>query len=98
MTDPENNLSISDAIVSYNWTGGSTNNFTEAAIGVYETILYTGELLERGLYEILISSSKLGFKDSNLTLKINLGEETERNKLTQESVELAKILASILIK
>ncbi|GAH62805.1 unnamed protein product, partial [marine sediment metagenome] len=67
LTDPENNLSISDARVSYNWTGGSTYNFTEAAIGVYETILDTADLASRGLYEILISSSKLGFLESNLT-------------------------------
>ncbi|MBY9009452.1 MAG: hypothetical protein KGD74_06270 [Candidatus Lokiarchaeota archaeon] len=89
LTDPENNLSISDAIISYNWTGGSTLNFTEAAIGVYETILDTADLSSRGLYEILISSSKLGFLESNLTLKINLGEETNLQRLESEyNIEL----------
>jgi hypothetical protein len=89
LTDPENNLSISDAIVSYNWTSGSTLNFTEAAIGVYETILYTADLSSRGLYEILISSSKLGFIESNLTLEINLGEETNLQRLESEyNIEL----------
>jgi len=89
LTDPENNLSISDAIVSYNWTGGFTLNFTEAAIGIYETILDTADLSSRGLYEILISSSKLGFFESNLTLKIDLGEETNLQRLESEyNIEL----------
>ena len=89
LTDPENNLSISDAIISYNWTGGSTLNFTEAAIGIYETVLDTADLSSRGLYEILISSSKLGFLESNLTLEINLGEETNLQRLESEyNIEL----------
>lgn len=89
LTDAENNLSISDAIVSYNWTGGTTHNFTEAAIGIYETILDTADLSSRGLYEILISSSKLGFLESNLTLEINLGEETNLQRLESEyNIEL----------
>jgi len=89
LTDPENNLSISDAIVSYNWTGSTSHNFTEAAIGVYETILDTADLSSRGLYKILISSSKLGFLESNLTLEINLGEETNLQRLESEyNIEL----------
>ncbi|NVM45334.1 MAG: hypothetical protein HWN79_10485, partial [Candidatus Lokiarchaeota archaeon] len=89
LTDFENNLTISDAIVSYNWTGGSTLNFTEAALGVYEAILYTEDLASRGLYEIAISSSKLGFINSNLTLKVNLGEETGLQRLESEyNIEL----------
>ncbi len=89
LTDPENNLSISEATVFYNWTGGSTLNFTEAAIGVYETILDTTDLASKGLYEILIGSSKLGFIESNLTLKINLGEETNLQRLESEyNIEL----------
>jgi hypothetical protein len=60
LTDPENNLPISGAIVSYTWPGGTTHNFTEVAIGIYETTLDTADLSSRGLYEILISSSKLG--------------------------------------
>jgi len=89
LTDPENNLSISDAKISYNWTGGSTLNFTEAALGIYETILDTTDLSSRGLYEILISSSKLGFLESNLSLKINLGEETNLQRLESEyNIEL----------
>ncbi|MBY8988276.1 MAG: hypothetical protein KGD61_07470 [Candidatus Lokiarchaeota archaeon] len=89
LTDPENNLSISDAVVSYNWTGGSTLNFTEAAIGVYETIFDTADLSSRGLYKILISSSKLGFVESNITLEINLGEETNLQRLESEyNIEL----------
>jgi len=75
LTDPENNLPISGAIVSYTWPGGTTHNFTEVAIGIYETTLDTTDLSSRGLYKILISSSKLGFLESNLTLEINLGEE-----------------------
>ncbi|MFX1447743.1 MAG: hypothetical protein ACFFCG_06365, partial [Promethearchaeota archaeon] len=89
LTDPENNFSISNAIISYNWTGGSTLNFTEAAIGVYETILDTADLSSRGLYEILINSSKIGFIESNLTLEINLGEETGLQRLESEyNIEL----------
>ena len=89
LTDSENNLSITDAVVSYNWTGGSTHNFTEAAIGVYETIFDTADLASKGLYEILISSSKLGFVESNLTLEINLGEETGLQRLESEyNIEL----------
>lgn len=89
LTDPENNLSITNAIVSYNWTEGSTLNFTEAAIGVYETVLDTADLSSRGLYEILINSSKLGFLESNLTLELNLGEETNLQRLESEyNIEL----------
>ncbi|MHA2288887.1 MAG: hypothetical protein ACXABG_08870, partial [Promethearchaeota archaeon] len=89
LTDPENNLSISDGVISYNWTGGSTLNFTEAAIGVYETILDTADLSSKGLYEILISSSKLGFHESNITLELNLGEETGLQRLESEyNIEL----------
>ncbi len=89
LTDPENDLSISDAIVSYNWTGGSILNFTEAAIGIYETILDTADLTSKGVYEILINSSKLGFIESNLTLEINLGEETGLQRLESEyNIEL----------
>jgi hypothetical protein len=89
LTDSENNFSISNAVVSYNWTGGSTYNFTEAAIGVYETIFDTADLASKGLYEILISSSKLGFVESNLTLEINLGEETGLQRLESEyNIEL----------
>jgi hypothetical protein len=75
LTDSENNLPISGAIVSCTWKGGTTHNFTEVAIGIYETTLDTADLSTRGLYDIIISSSKLGFIDSNLTLEINLGEE-----------------------
>ena len=89
LTDPENNFSITDAIVSYNWTGGTTLNFTEAAIGIYETILDTADLSSKGFYEVIISSSKLGFIESNLTLKINLGEETNLQRLQSEyNIEL----------
>ncbi|MHA1509800.1 MAG: hypothetical protein ACTSO6_13980, partial [Promethearchaeota archaeon] len=89
LTDPENNLSITDAIVSYNWTGGSIHNFTEAAVGVYETIFDTADLSSKGFYEILISSSKLGFIESNLTLELNLGEETNLQRLESEyNIEL----------
>ncbi|MFX1479855.1 MAG: hypothetical protein ACFFCI_17190, partial [Promethearchaeota archaeon] len=89
LKDSENDKSISDAIVSYNWTGGSTLLFSESALGIYETVLNTGELLERGLYNIVIKSSKLGFFESNLTLEINLGEETNLQVLESDyNIEL----------
>jgi len=88
LKDSENNDSISNAIISYNWTSG-TVYFEEAALGIYETILDTSNLGSNGFYEILIESSKVGFLDYNLTLKINLGEETNVQRLQSDySIEL----------
>ena len=81
--DSENNDSISSAIISYNWTSG-TLDFEEAALGIYETILDTSDLSSNGFYEILIQSSKVGFKNYNLTLKINLGEESILQRLESD--------------
>jgi len=93
--DPENNQSISNSIVSYNWTDG-IRNFTESALGIYETVVDTADLLTRGLHNILISSSKMGFFNINFTLEINLGEET--NILVLESEYNIELHANSTIK
>ncbi|MFW9936802.1 MAG: hypothetical protein ACFFD5_04090 [Candidatus Thorarchaeota archaeon] len=86
--DSENNFSISNSIISYNWTDG-TRYFSEAALGIYETILDTADLASRGLYNILIESSMIGFFEANLTLEINLGEETNLQILDSDyNIEL----------
>lgn len=88
LKDAENNLSISDSLISYNWTDG-TRYFDESALGIYETVLDTSDLLSRGLYNIVINSSKLGFFICNLTLEINLGEETNLQVLESDyNIEL----------
>ncbi|KKK41904.1 MAG: hypothetical protein Lokiarch_39000, partial [Candidatus Lokiarchaeum sp. GC14_75] len=88
LKDAENNLTISNSIISYNWTN-STQYFTESALGIYEAVIDTAELLTRGLYEIIITSSKVGFFESNITLEINLGEETNIQVLESEyNIEL----------
>ncbi|MCK4285706.1 MAG: hypothetical protein KAX18_05860, partial [Candidatus Lokiarchaeota archaeon] len=88
LTDFDNNDSILNAQISYNWTSG-TVNFVEAGFGIYETILDTSLLGSNGFYEILIESSKVGFLDYNLTLKINLGEETNVQRLQSDyNIEL----------
>jgi len=88
LMDAENNLTISNSIVSYNWTDG-TRYFTESALGIYEAVIDTADLLTQGLHEILILSSKVGFFESNITLKINLGEETNLQVLESEyNIEL----------
>ncbi|NVM17136.1 MAG: hypothetical protein HWN80_05420 [Candidatus Lokiarchaeota archaeon] len=89
LSDSENNLTISNSVVSYNWTLGRTFNFTEAALGVYETILDTADLASKGLYSIVIRSSKIGFLETNFTLWINLGEETKLQRLESDyNIEL----------
>ncbi|TET02177.1 MAG: hypothetical protein E3J90_02715 [Promethearchaeota archaeon] len=88
LTDSENINSILNAVISYNWTSG-TVEFVEAGFGIYETILDTSDLGSNGFYEILIESSKVGFLDYNLTLKINLGEETNVQRLQSDyNIEL----------
>ena len=88
LEDSENNLTISNSIVSYNWTDG-TRFFSESALGIYEAVIDTGDLLSRGLYNIIIKSNKTGFFESNITLKINLGEETNLQVLESEyNIEL----------
>ncbi|MFX1379548.1 MAG: hypothetical protein ACFFA4_10690, partial [Promethearchaeota archaeon] len=82
--DAETGQSIPDAIISYNWTG-ETNYLTDAALGIYEGILDTSDLGGYGLYNIIIRSSKIGFIDSNLTLLINLGENTNLQRLDSDS-------------
>ncbi|MHA2050002.1 MAG: hypothetical protein ACW986_10330 [Promethearchaeota archaeon] len=95
LIDPENNQSISNSIVSYNWTDG-THYFTEAALGIYEAVMDTADLLTRGLHNIVVNSSKIGFFDTNFTLKINLGEET--NILVLESEYNIELHANSTIK
>ncbi len=88
LTDSDNNDFILNALISYNWTSG-TVDFVEAGFGIYETILDTSLLGSNGFYEILIESSKVGFLDYNLTLKINLGEETNVQRLQSDyNIEL----------
>ncbi|MFX0178768.1 MAG: hypothetical protein ACFE78_01185 [Candidatus Hodarchaeota archaeon] len=82
--DFENNNTLSDAIVSFNWSSG-TRYMTQAALGIYEAVLDTGDLGTLGLYTIVIKMNKTGYKYSNITLKINLGEETILQRLESES-------------
>jgi len=82
--DFENNNSIANAIISYNWSSG-TQYMTEAALGIYETILDTGDLGSLGLYSIVIKINKTGFTISNITLNINLGEDTVLQRLESDS-------------
>ncbi|MFX1413922.1 MAG: hypothetical protein ACFFA2_08775 [Promethearchaeota archaeon] len=82
--DFENNNSITNAIVSYNWSSG-TQIMTEAALGIYETILDTGDLGSLGLYKISIQINKTGFTVSNITFTINLGEDTVLQRLDSDS-------------
>ena len=87
LKDSENNKFIPNAIITYNWSIGGTpcvNTLTEAALGVYEAVLYTSDLVSNGFYEIFINSSKIGFKSYNITLKINLLEETNLLRLDSE--------------
>ncbi|MFW9874451.1 MAG: hypothetical protein ACFFG0_15200, partial [Candidatus Thorarchaeota archaeon] len=83
LKDFENNQAISGAFLSHNWSTG-LKSLTEAALGVYEAILDTSELESNGFYEIFINSSKIGFKNYNMTLKINLLEETNLLRLESE--------------
>ncbi|MFX1496251.1 MAG: hypothetical protein ACFFBH_01870 [Promethearchaeota archaeon] len=82
--DFENNNSITNAIVSYNWSSG-VQYMAEAALGIYETILDTSDLGSFGLYTILIQINKVGFSTSNITLSINLGENTILQRLDSDS-------------
>ncbi len=84
LRDAENNIYISDALISYNWTTG-TVFLVEASLGIYEAVLDTADLGGFGLYNIIISTSKVGFINSNLTLRINLGEDTNLQRLESDS-------------
>ncbi len=83
LKDIENNKAITGAIINYNWTTG-LETITEAALGVYETILDTSDFGSNGFYEIFINSSIIGFRKYNMTLKINLLEETNLLRLDSE--------------
>ncbi len=83
LKDIENNKVITGAIITYNWSTG-LKIITEAASGIYEAILDTSELGSNGFYEIFINSSKIGFKNYNMTLRINLLEETNLLRLDSE--------------
>ncbi|MFX1344561.1 MAG: hypothetical protein ACFFAI_05610 [Promethearchaeota archaeon] len=88
LKDDENNFTIPDAILSYNWSDG-TRYFSDSGLGIYETTLFTADLAIRGLHNIIINSSKLGFITSNITLEINLGEETNIQVLESDyNIEL----------
>lgn len=82
--DAENDKYISDALISYNWTTG-TEFLVEASLGIYESVLDTADLGGFGLYNIIISTSRVGFINSNLTLRINLGEDTNLQRLESDS-------------
>ncbi len=84
LRDAETGHSIPNAILSYNWTTG-TRFLVEAALGIYDGILDTSDLGGYGLYNIIINSSKTGFINSNLTLIINLGEDTNLQRLDSDS-------------
>ncbi|KKM65502.1 hypothetical protein LCGC14_1490660, partial [marine sediment metagenome] len=95
LKDSENNNSITGALVTYNWSDG-LKYLTEAALGVYEAILDTSDLGSNGFYEIFINSSKIGFKNYNITLKINLVEET--NLLRQDSFYYVELHDNTTVK
>ncbi|MFX1586749.1 MAG: hypothetical protein ACFFC1_01235 [Promethearchaeota archaeon] len=82
--DFENNFTLSDAIISFNWSSG-IRYMTQAALGIYEAVLDTGDLGALGLYTIVIKMNKTGYMISNITLSINLGEETILQRLDSES-------------
>jgi hypothetical protein len=89
LKDEENEASISNAILSYNWTTG-TKHLVEAALGIYETTLDTSDLGALGLYQIVIESYILGFENSSFNLRINLGENTGLQRLDSESSIIIK--------
>ena len=80
LKDSENNIPISDAQVTHNWTGGQNIDLEDSAMGIYEVIVET-ETLSLGIYKIIINASKIGFLDCNLTLILNLGEDTKLQRL-----------------
>ncbi len=82
--DSENNNSISNAIITYNWTS-SLNYTEEAALGIYEAILDTADLITNGYYNIFINSSMRGYTNSNLTLELRLSKETNLQRLESSS-------------
>ncbi|MFX1322718.1 MAG: hypothetical protein ACFFAQ_13860 [Promethearchaeota archaeon] len=82
--DFENNITLSDVVVSFNWSSG-TRYMTQAALGIYEAVLDTGDLGTLGLYSIVIKMNKTGYTISNITLSINLGEDTILQRLDSES-------------
>ncbi|MFW9821077.1 MAG: hypothetical protein ACFFE5_15850, partial [Candidatus Thorarchaeota archaeon] len=84
LRDVETGQSIPDAIISYNWSGG-TNYLTDAALGIYEGVIDTSALGGYGLYNIIIQSNKMGFVNSNLTLFINLGENSNLQRHASDS-------------
>ena len=84
LRDTENNESISNAIISFNWTSG-TRYLVEVGLGIYDAILDTSDLGSLGLYTIIISSYKIGFENSTLILEINLGEDTVLQRLGSDS-------------
>ncbi|MFX1278161.1 MAG: hypothetical protein ACFFA3_02020 [Promethearchaeota archaeon] len=88
LEDSENNLTIPDSEIYYNWTDG-THLFGELGFGLYETFLDTGDLMTLGLHNIIIKSNKTGFYETNITLEINLGENTNLQVLeSDEKIEL----------
>ncbi len=84
LQDSENNDSISDAIISYNWTS-DLRYFEEAALGIYEAILDTADLVTKCFYKIFVNSSILGYTNYNLTLNLYLEEETSLRRLESAS-------------
>ena len=84
LRDSENNNSISNAILSFNWTSGSVY-MVEVGLGIYDAILDTSDLGALGLYTICVSSYKIGFENSSFNLMINLGEDTSLQRLESDS-------------
>ncbi|MBN1214843.1 MAG: hypothetical protein JXA99_05305 [Candidatus Lokiarchaeota archaeon] len=82
--DSENNNSLTNGIISYNWTTG-TMDMSETVSGIYDTILDTEDIGALGLYQIVIQINLIGYTSSNLTLYINLGEDTSLNRLQSDS-------------
>ncbi len=82
--DFENNNSLSHGIIFYNWTTG-LKLMSERVSGIYDVILNTGELFVNGMYRIIITLNLTGYVSSNITLKLELGEETTLQRLQSDS-------------
>ena len=74
--DIETNAAISDAELYCNWTGATMIQLEEAAPGIYEVTIDTSGLPNAGSYTLVITSSIIGFDQSQLTIELELTEES----------------------
>jgi len=94
LRDSENNVPISNALLSFNWTSGPIY-MVEIGLGIYDAVLDTSDLGSLGLYTIIISSYKIGYEISTFNLKINLGENTVLQRLGSDSSIIIKANSTI---